>query len=307
MIFQEFKDKWNYITAKKNCFLSLGIVHPLNLQIGYYSSAYKSFIVMDTGIVPDIPSTFAVRVVNTQLLNGSWILEFQLVHHSFEEEFLRLCWDMIEATEKSIIPLKDMISRYLSWQKFLQYSINGIMSFQKQKGLLGELIFLRECIENIGYESAVFSWSGPDGSDQDFLFENSWAEIKSVALASEKVSISSLQQLEQEVDGILVVNILEKSTPGEGRISLPDLVDELRNGMAENPNVLDRFEMKLFKYGYRDDDTSEYKKNYFRFIEQRVYSVDEKFPKLIRSNVVSEIVSCKYEISLSSIEKYRRT
>lgn len=306
MIFQEFKDKWNHIAAERNCFLSLGIIHPLNLQIGYYSSEYKSIIVMDTGIVTDIPSSFAVRAVNTELANGSWILEFQLVHHYFEEEFLRLCWDMIEATEKFDEPLKDMISRYLSWQKFLQYTTKDIMSFQKQKGLLGELIFLKECIEKIGCESAISSWNGPDGSDQDFLFENSWAEVKSIALATEKVRISSLQQLEQEVDGILVINILEKSVQGGGRISLPDIVDELRNIMIENSKVLDRFEMKLFKCGYRDDDISEYRKNYFRFVEQRCYTVDENFPRIVSSNVAPEIVSCKYEISLSSIEKYRR-
>lgn len=306
MIFEEFKNKWNHIVAERNCFLSLGIIHPLNLQIGYYSSAYKSFIVMDTGIVPDIPSSYAVRAVNAQLANGSWILEFQLVQHSFEEEFLRLCWDMIEATEKSVNPLKDMITRYLSWQKFLQYTTKDVLSFQQQKGLLGELIVLKECIEKVGCESAISSWTGPDGSDQDFIFENSWAEVKSIALASEKVRISSLQQLEQEVEGALVVNILEKAIQGEGRISLPDTVNGLRKSMIENPKVLDRFEMKLFKYGYRNGDISEYKKHYFRFVEQRVYLVDKKFPRLIRSNVPSEIVSCKYDISLSSIEKYRR-
>lgn len=307
MIFQEFKDKWSNITSTKNCFLSLGIIHPLNLQIGYYASTYKSFIVMDTGVIPDIPSSFAVKVVNTELANGSWILEFQLVHHSFEEEFLRLCWDMIEATENSTVPLKDMVSRYLSWQKFLQYSTKDVMSFQRQKGLLGELLYLKECIENIGSELAFSSWSGPDGSDQDFLFESSWSEIKTIALSSEKVSISSLQQLEQEITGVLVIFILEKTTPGDGRISLPDIVDDLKRRLKDNAKVLDSFEMKLFKYGYRDADVAEYQKNAFRYIEQRVYEVNESFPRLIRNNVATEIVSCKYEISLSSIEKYRRS
>lgn len=307
MIFQEFKDKWNSITSTKNCFLSLGIIHPLDLQIGYYASTYKSFIIMDTGIVPDIPSSFAIKVVNTELLNGSRILEFQLVHHSFEEEFLRLCWDMIEATENSTTPLKDMISRYLSWQKFLQYSTKDVMSFQRQKGLLGELLYLRECIEKMGSELAIFTWSGPDGSDQDFLFKDSWSEIKTIAISSEKVSISSLQQLEQEIAGVLIVYVLEKTTPGDGRISLPDIVDDLKRRVMDNAKVLDSFEMKLFKYGYRDEDVAEYQKNYFRYIEQRVYEVNENFPKLIRSNVATEIVSCKYDISLSSIEKYRRS
>ena len=46
--------------------------------------------------------------------------------------------------------------------------------------------------------------------------------------------------------------------------------------------------------------------NQFRFIEEREYIVNDSFPKLVGNNVSSEIVSCKYELSLAAIEKYRR-
>lgn len=306
MVFREFKDKWDNIPNICNGYLNLGITHPLNLQMGYSTNIYKSFIVMDTGVISSIPSSFAVKAVNTQLGNGKWILEFQLIHHSFEEEFLRLCWDMIEATVNADKPLDELILRYLSWQKFLQYTCKNIMSFQKQKGLLGELLYLKAVMKNTGNEEALIAWSGPDGSDQDFLFSDSWAEIKSIALASESVHISSLQQLEQEMPGTIVVNILEKSTKGDGRVTLPDIVEDMRKELRDTPRLLDCFEMKLFKYGYRDEDVEEYRENYFRFIEQRKYLVGDSFPRLVRNNVFPEIVSCKYEVSLSAIEKFRR-
>lgn len=306
MKFEELKEKWDNMPAVGNGFLKLGLEHPLHLQIGYSQSAYKSFVVMDTGIIKNIPSSFAVKVINIQLANMSWILEFQLVHSSFEEEFLRLCWDMIEYSAMEENTLNALIHRYMTWQKLLQYENKSVMSFQRQKGLLGELIYLSKMIGDIGAEIAVDAWTGPDGTDQDFLFPANWAEIKSISLASETVQISSLQQLQQEKEGQLVVYILESTTAGEDRVCLVNVVKEIKAKLLNNARYLDRFDLKLYKYGYRRSHENEYNENQFRFIERRDYVVNDIFPKLVGENVCPEIVSCKYELSLAGIEKYRR-
>ena len=181
------------------------------------------------------------------------------------------------------------------------------MSFQRQKGLLGELLYLSDRLRQMSADIVVEAWTGPDGRDQDFIFEAAWAEIKTIALSADTVKISSMQQLEQEVPGYLVVYTLEKSTEGEGRITLSAVAEEIKRSLQDNPVVLDRFEMKLFKYGYRSQDIGEYNKNFFRLIEKREYLVNDSFPKLCRENVAREITACTYEISLSAIEPYRRT
>ena len=306
MIFSEFKEKWESMPVVGKGFLHLGIIHSLDLQIGHTSTEFKSLIVMNTGIIKDIPSSFAIKVNNLQLQDASWILEFQLIHQSFEEEFLRLCWDMIDISRDADNPLNALINRYLSWQKFLQYESKSIMSFQSQKGLLGELLYLKQCIEEIGIERSIDAWVGPEGSDQDFIFADSWAEVETVALAADCVHISSLQQLQQEVEGFLVVNTLEKTTVEQERISLVYVSNTVREIIADNMRYLDRFEMKLYKYGYRKNHEEEYNKNCFRFVEQKNYSVSDDFPKLTTCNVPLEIKNCAYEISMGAIEKYRR-
>lgn len=306
MNFNELKDKWYNMPVVGNGFLKLEVEHPLNLQIGYSTNYYKSFVVMDTGIIKDIPSSFAVKVSNVQLKNLSWILEFQLIHSSFEEEFLRLCWDMIEYSSAEQNSLNALIHRYLTWQKLLQYENKNVMPFQKQKGLLGELLYLSNIIDSRGVEEAIDSWLGPDGNDQDFVFSTEWVEIKSVSLAAETVHISSLQQLQQENNGYLIIYFLENTTAGENRVNLVNLVNEIKEKLVNNTRYLDRFELKLYKYGYRKNHEKEYNNNQFRFVEKREYFVDGLFPKLIRDNVCAEIVSCQYELSLAAIERYRR-
>ena len=130
--------------------------------------------------------------------------------------------------------------------------------------------------------------------------------MKAIALASESVKISSLEQLNQETDVTLVVYVLEKSTPGDQRITLPDIVADIRQQLTADVLVLDKFNMKLFKYGYRDRDEDDYRQNCFRLIETRIYEVTDVFPKLTRKNVPPEVSVCKYELSLPSLEIYRR-
>ena len=75
---------------------------------------------------------------------------------------------MIEYSSKEENALNTLMHRYITWQKLLQYENKSVMSFQRQKGLLGELIYLSKMIDDIGTEAAVDSWAGPDGSDQDY-------------------------------------------------------------------------------------------------------------------------------------------
>ena len=306
MTFSDFQVRWKDIPYRENSYLSLGDIHPLNLQIGRAANYYKSLAVMNSGKIKDIPSSYAVRAVNPALANGDFVLEFQLVHDTFDEEFQRLCWDMIEVTIESPQPLKDMIARYMTWQKLLQYKNTGVMSFENQKGLLGELLYLEELLSSMTCADAVNAWCGPEGSDQDYVMANTWTEIKTVSLAATTVKISSLQQLDQEIDGILKVYVLEKSTEGPGRVTLPDVVSQIKATLADEPQVLDRFEMKLFKYGYRQADEDEYRKNWFRLVESREFFVTDDFPKLTRKNVPSGVEECTYGLSLLSLEPFRR-
>lgn len=304
MTFQEFKEKWKNIPEFTNGYLSLGIKHPLDFHIGYYSSDSKSLVIMDTEKISNIPSSYAVSARNVKLSDGIWILEFQLLQNSFEDVFLRLCWDMIDYSENSKETLKELIARYMSWQKFLQYRKKSILSFQRQKGLLGELLYFQEHLSK-GKEDIVSSWVGPDGSDQDFIFGDFWAEIKAVKMSAEVVGISSLQQLDQTTVGKLEAYFLEQTTPGNNRIILPMIVKTLRTTFNEQPLLLDRFNIKLYKYGYDDADIEEYKKNIFRLTEHRTYIVDDDFPKLVRNNVNHGIANCSYTLSLNALEKHR--
>ena len=307
MNFQEFKDKWTEFNNAGYGFLKLSIEHPLEFHVGYCSSVHKALIVMNIDKIENIPCSNAVRAESRELSNGSWALELQLIQNEYEEEFLCLGWDIITYSNNENNPVDALIKRYLSWQRLLQYAGKNIMSFSRQKGLIGELLFLKQSIERYGIDYSLISWTGPDGSDQDFIYQDTWNEVKAVSLAAEAVKISSLEQLCQETEGTLTVFVLEKTTPGNDRIILPHLVSEIRSKFEEKTELQDMFDLKLFKYGYRKRDEMEYEKNCFRYVDKVDYVVNDNFPKLTRDNVASEIVAGEYTLSLVAIEKFRRS
>ena len=303
--FSEFEKQWSSMPNADNTYIKLSLEHPLDLRVGYHGVGEKSLVIMDPEASIKLPLGKAINVQYEKLSNGRDILEFRLMNHEYEEEYVRLCWDMISSSQNEEHATQAMIKRYSYWMRLLSAG-NDSFGFSQQKGLLGELIYLDECIGSKGAEAAVSSWQGPDGGDQDFQFDIGWTEIKTVPLAGEKVRISSMQQLDQEQDGVLVVYVLEKTVAGEGRYNLVEMVNHIEGEISSEPQTLDMFEMKLYKYGYRKSDIDRYKEYYFRLVESRRFDVSSDFPRLTRSNVDDAVASCEYELSLSAIEKYRR-
>lgn len=305
MFYDDFKNQWNKLSNSPNGYLRLSISHPLTFEFGNNGNK-KSFIVWNTEKVVNLNSVYAVTVTNQKTSDGkTCFLDFQLEDDAYEEEFLRLCWDMIEASRYSSRPLATLSKRYKSWQRFLSQNISG-MSFSSQKGLLGELLFLSEYAASHDYKTAIHGWCGPDGADQDFQFDDTWYEIKTISLSAETVKISSLQQLKQENTGYLTIFVLETTQSETDKVSLNKVVDKIRNDISSEPELEDVFNMRLFKYGYRDSDREEYDTHHFRYVEKRLYMVDSSFPKLTSDNVSSAVVACTYELSLPAISNFRR-
>lgn len=301
--FESFQKIWKEPITANEGYLAVDIDHPLSFSIGINRFGKKSLIISDLEVREEVFSTDAVGV-NKLYINGTSSLEFVLNKEEYIEEFLRLCWDMIESTKHSKEPHNDLIIKYNSWLRLLRSKPKKEMSFSSQKGLLGELLYFNRLAEDgMPYEKIINSWVGPDGADQDFVFYDSWTEVKSIPLSGETVHISSLQQLNQELQGTLQVYVLEKTVKSKNSICLVDMIERIRYDF-NSTNLQDRFDTKLVKYGYKKEHEEKYKKNNFRLIRTIKYRVDESFPKLTKDNVPDGIVCSEYDLSLEYISQF---
>ena len=180
-----------------------------------------------------------------------------------------------------------------------------IMSNSMQKGLLGELMYLKELISILGDVKAVHSWSGPDDADQDFVYDNIWAEIKAISASAETVSISSLEQLDSDTSGTLRVYFLEATTPDNNHgFTLFQVISEVRARISSNPEANELFENKLFMYSYKDNPLYDIQKYYLHSVND--YDVRDNFPRITKDNINPAIVQAQYSISLAAIDDFKK-
>lgn len=303
----ELQTKWNEICSSKEGYILISSEHKLSFHIGYNSSHQKSFIVLDSGMVANIPSSAAILTKCIKTDNGLYCLQFSLQSNKLEEVFTLLCWDLMDSTHDKDNPIEKLINRYYSWHKLLQKGNGLLLSNTQIKGLIGELLYLEKVIEKYGEEIAINSWVGPDGFDQDFILLDKWVEVKATTISADGVTISSLQQLERNDYGELSIFFMDKTSRNDNTAySLEKVICSIENKLTTQ-NSRDKFWCKLMRCGCLKYHLSRYSEPLYRVAENRTYCVKEDFPRLIRATVPTEVISVKYVISLASIKKFQLT
>jgi hypothetical protein len=297
--------QWNSIDYKDGGFLQIDTQHPLEWHIGYQSISQKTLLLVCATDIGTIESSKSMAVTRRKReTDNRWALSFELLRNEQEDVFAILCSDIIEhsrsvSNEKDALAL--VISRYNQWSRLLELQRSGLMDENSRKGLLGELLFLQERIEE-GYSAltAIQGWVGADGADQDFIYKDGWHEVKGVGASAASVTISSLEQLDCASEGELVIMRIDKTAPDKaGALSLNDAVRQISSNLTGASDALGLFRSKLSAYGYID--LQEYSEQKYTCSGSQRYIVNDTFPRLIRQNVPTQVESLQYELSLSSL------
>lgn len=230
-------------------------------------------------------------------------IRFSLIDKTLEDLFFKFCDDMVEKTrDLSDVALgyNAVVERFLLWKKLFDSPRNDILSEEKIMGLIGELVFLRNVLfKKYGIEKSIDGWSGQDHTRKDFSYEDIWYEAKAVSFNKDKVSISSLEQLDSQIQGELAIILLEKMSASYLGITLNqlilDLLDEITTPYGKKL-FLSKIESSGYVYDVAYDDFVFDLKSIRRFI------VDDKFPRLTPSNVPNGILSANYEISILALK-----
>ncbi len=135
--------------------------------------------------------------------------------------------------------------------------VRGPMGLESQRGLVGELICLRDMIGALGTDS-LSNWQGPNRTAQDFVSEEWRVEVKTVGTRVARPRISSFDQLLPSDDYSL--HLLLVSIKNGEELSLIGLVDSLR-AIFTGKEKQD-FEHLIHQAGYYDKHREHYARTY---------------------------------------------
>lgn len=216
------------------------------------------------------------------------------------EIFKVFCDDLISSLEELLDPAKvsqKLYSRINEWKGLLQGKLKKVLSLEEQMGLFSEVLTLKELILVNG--GNINSWRGPDKDSQDFLCNNCAIEVKSCLSSKRRLAtISSKYQLETEKQYLfMIVYSLTKTEKG---LNLNQLINETLK-LIEIETEKTIFLKKLLELGYSFEETGYYS---FLVDSKAYFNIDKSFPKLISSNINSEIIEVKYKIDLSLCNEF---
>lgn len=286
-------------------------LHVLDARYGYDNGTVPSFFIkLDEALdLSHIPSTQCIKISNKKDKKGNVYLVFSVLEKEKEELFIRLCYDILEASMSEPVKadaLRMLIQRYLAWRKLFDGTSKKELSKEKIQGLCGELLYFLNALKEISSKDVVAAWRGPCQSDQDFIFDSTWTEVKTIKYAATKVKISSLEQLATTNDGVLAVYKLESADASlKDSITLYSLVKEIETKIEDSPSAWLAFYEKLLMLNV-EIEMPIYKTVAFELKEVVLYDVKKGFPKLTPELRKQGIVSAEYAISLESIESFRK-
>lgn len=286
-------------------FIRFGDNRHISLYIGRDDDARYSFDFRGKYKPVRISSSDVIAV--EQYKDGELLtLRFSLENNDLLEYFCTFCQDLLESvrvTNDDETAYHTLRSRYYSWRQLFRPD-NARMNESEIMGLIGELLFLRDyMIPERGIDVALDSWMGPEKTHKDFSDQQDWFEIKTVGFGKESVRISSIEQLDSDVDGTLVVYELEKMSPSYEGIKLNQLVNNIIS-LLTNSSQRETFIAKLQLYNF--DFSNEYDSIVFALRGRNIYRVDtENFPRLHRIMLPDAISRVQYELLLSEIESFK--
>lgn len=296
------------LNAKENdSYQRIDPTHPVAWYLGLDSSGnYSLFCITETR-PQNLTSTQTIQVFLGKRKDNKYGITFSLKEKAYANLFIHFCEDMVDATRYIADSKKvadAVCGRYIQWQKAFKKTSGDLLGFEVVKGLIGELVFLRDrMIQKYGPEKGLHGWSGIDYTDRDFTYEDTWYEVKSTVSGGTSVRISSVEQLDVAEAGHLAVIYLDKTTREDtGRITLNSLFNQISETM-DSVVLREEFRSRMLEFGYYPDDA--YDDLCFSFHGIKLYRVSKDFPCLRKDSVPAAVTDVEYKLSLSAIDTYR--
>lgn len=303
----QLKTKWSTVKYSEKAYSRIDATHPIEWYLGYDDLKNKSLLLISETKPPDLKSSKNIQLSIGIREDNKWAFSLNLINNNYEEVFLNLCNDLMESsrTKHSSLGYRFIFNRYSQWIKLMEAAKKDSLTDSEVKGLMGELLVLNTLLDNgVNKLEVINNWMGPEGNDQDFVLENYWIEVKTIGRSTNEIKISSLEQLRDDIEGILTVVNLDSSSPNsKSAVSLSLVFNRVLENLSKDDDAKEAFLSKLLFNGF--PDLNAYDEKHYEVGEINNYKVNESFPRLTRRIISGAIINVTYVISKSSIQNWK--
>ena len=247
-----------------------------------------------------------LRGIDLRWLPDRSSLQLKLLSPQERDIFVLLCKDLMSATVAAAddaLCLTLLLTRLGKWQRLLSRGGPRLMSPNEVRGLVAELLFLRDRLLPIFGPDSVVCWKGPLGFPQDFAVNGTVFEVKShLTSSAQNIRISSAEQLWSEAPFLFLEVTYLAETTGDG-VDLCSLVDEVASELLASPVRAEQFEQLMAEQGFLD--LPEYRSQKFTVVDRETFRVEEGFPRIVPTAVPDGVQDVRYAIEISALSSFK--
>jgi hypothetical protein len=238
-------------------------------------------------------------------VKGSVHLSLRLENREHKDVFTSLCADLADNLSDVSESSRDAaLASFLDrWTKFFErFGVRGL-SPENQRGMYGELCWLRTLLANdFSYITALNAWKGCERGYHDFEINGQVVEVKTTMTKEpRKVRISNERQLDDRgllSLHLLVLTLIKSEGGGE---SLPEIVNSVMAAVSTVPGGRRRFDQCLIAAGYLEIHTHLYT-NTYTVKRDELFRVEKGFPRI--TDVPDGLGDIKYSLVVGAVSAF---
>ncbi|MGA7087941.1 MAG: PD-(D/E)XK motif protein [Candidatus Dormiibacterota bacterium] len=255
----------------------------------------------------DVPqSPVAAIELDAVWLDGVRYLQVSTDERSLYEEFYAFSVNLADRLQREHVEVIEALLTTLSnWRALLQPVPK--LSSERQLGLAGEVWLLARLVESVGSEG-LRCWTGPLGEPHDFRLPGAEIEVKVTLSPARSHIINGEHQLMPSPGHQLWLLSLQLEPAGGAGLSLPELIDQLRERLHGGVVASEDLNQALERVGYSQEDRRLYPDRWQFRTNPRLVRVDANFPRITRGSldelgpIVSQRVSdVRYRIDIEGL------
>ena len=240
-------------------------------------------------------------------IGGSEHFGVALKEERFKDVFSALAEDLVRRVSEASTPsdqVRIFLGQLARWQKFLTTSTDGLTD-EEQRGLWGELHFLRDgLLPVVGWEG-IGGWKGAERAHQDFQFAKGAIEVKTtIAKQPQVVRIASERQLDDTFWPTLILHVIAVDVRDGSGETLPELIASLRSTLDADSATKEQFEDTLLLANYLDVHAARYLDRGYVARSETTFHVTSGFPMLAERNMPTGIGDINYGLSVAACKPF---
>lgn len=239
------------------------------------------------------------------------LLLIELRNPALREIFAVLCDDLANYLKSETTPseiIHELGNRLRQWSLLFEKSAATGLSPEEQRGLFGELVFLKVLLEKSSYPLLVLNgWLGPSGRAQDFFYDDQAVEIKTtIGNNHQTLTISNAIQLDESgLAHLWLVHYALEISVSESALTLNGMIDNLVSLLNKDAEATTRLLAKLAEAGYQAAHSEQYGHHAYLIRDKHFYEVKDEFPRIRNAELRTGIEALKYTIRVADCKPWQ--